>query len=246
MGIVSRSLLQVWLLSVHAMKIFGWNVGIIKQRFTNHAVVAVGMVRWDATFIHLEEVNVLPLNASQKAAAIVKAACPTTAALTPTGRLAEMQARIEAMLHAVDTVRVPLEQFYDSLTDEQKAKLVGAKPTASKDVARTSPVQNCKAANAQWPQADIEKVVLPSPEQQVKLDALKDATAKAADLIAASCPGELPMTPPARLREIAKRLAAMLEAIKTVRPALQDFYASLNDEQKAQFNVIGQPGTARR
>ena len=38
----------------------------------------------------------------------------------------------------------------------------------------------------------------------------------------------------------------MLQAVKTVRAALDDFYASLSDEQKAQFNVIGQPRAARR
>ena len=36
-----------------------------------------------------------------------------------------------------------------------------------------------------------------------------------------------------------KRLEAMIEAANTVRPALEDFYASLNDEQKAKFNRLG-------
>jgi hypothetical protein len=29
--------------------------------------------------------------------------------------------------------------------------------------------------------------------------------------------------------------------MKTVRPKLEEFYASLNDEQKARFNAIGEP-----
>ncbi len=33
----------------------------------------------------------------------------------------------------------------------------------------------------------------------------------------------------------------MLQAVKTVHAALDDFYAKLNDEQKAQFEAIG-PG----
>jgi hypothetical protein len=33
----------------------------------------------------------------------------------------------------------------------------------------------------------------------------------------------------------------MLQAIKSVRAALDDFYATLSDEQKAQFEAIG-PG----
>jgi hypothetical protein len=38
----------------------------------------------------------------------------------------------------------------------------------------------------------------------------------------------------------------MLQAVKMVRAALGDFYNSLSDEQKAQFNTIGQPRTANR
>jgi hypothetical protein len=30
-------------------------------------------------------------------------------------------------------------------------------------------------------------------------------------------------------------------AMKTIRPKLADFYASLSDEQKARFNTIGPP-----
>ena len=33
----------------------------------------------------------------------------------------------------------------------------------------------------------------------------------------------------------------MAGAIKTVRPALADFYSSLTDEQKARFNTLGLP-----
>jgi LTXXQ motif family protein len=36
----------------------------------------------------------------------------------------------------------------------------------------------------------------------------------------------------------------MADAIKSVRPGLQDFYASLSDEQKAKFNTIGPPPNA--
>ena len=31
----------------------------------------------------------------------------------------------------------------------------------------------------------------------------------------------------------------MLQAVRTVRPALETFYQSLNDEQKARFNALG-------
>jgi len=38
----------------------------------------------------------------------------------------------------------------------------------------------------------------------------------------------------------------MSAAIKTVRPALADFYASLSDEQKARFNTLGPPNPPPR
>jgi hypothetical protein len=47
------------------------------------------------------------------------------------------------------------------------------------------------------------------------------------------------MTPPARFAALGKRLDTMLQAVKQVRAALEDFYATLNDEQKAQFEAIG-------
>ena len=33
----------------------------------------------------------------------------------------------------------------------------------------------------------------------------------------------------------------MANAIKSVRPALESFYAALDDEQKARFNMMGPP-----
>ena len=36
------------------------------------------------------------------------------------------------------------------------------------------------------------------------------------------------------------RLDAMVRSVKTLRPTLGTFYASLNDEQKAQFNTMGE------
>ena len=43
----------------------------------------------------------------------------------------------------------------------------------------------------------------------------------------------------ARLDAVKTRLEAMVEAMKTIRPKLQDFYTSLSDEQKAKFNIMG-------
>jgi LTXXQ motif family protein len=88
--------------------------------------------------------------------------------------------------------------------------------------------------------------VRPNEEQHAKLKALQSAATQAADELAAACPSEMPTTPPARLAAVSKRLDVMLGTVKNVRSALDDFYADLSDEQKAQFNRIGQSRSAER
>jgi LTXXQ motif family protein len=170
-------------------------------------------------------------------------------AFTPAGRLAAMEQRIEAMEQAVAAVRGPLDTFYGSLTDEQKAKFGAASPPPAQQNGRhRTPAQSCTASNSstQWPEARIEAALHPTEAQLAKLKALQNATAQAAGQLAASCPSELPSTPPARLAAVAKRLDVMRTEVKNVRAALDDLYASLSDEQKAQFNQIGQAHTAER
>jgi hypothetical protein len=70
--------------------------------------------------------------------------------------------------------------------------------------------------------------------------------ANASDQLAKACPPALPVTPPARLTAISMRLDTMLQSVKSVRGALDDFYNSLSDEQKAQFNLIGRQQTAQK
>jgi hypothetical protein len=189
-------------------------------------------------------------NASVQAAQLIKSACPSDVAYTPTGRMAAMEHRVQAMVQAVALIRDPLDKFYDSLTDEQKARLNGLnlgdanapRATASTCGPNAAPIPT-------WPQAQIEKAVQPTDAQQPLLAKLKDASAKATDMLKAACPTTAPATPPARLDAVAKRLDALLDAVKLVHAALNDFYGSLSDEQKAQFNGIApmvQNGGARR
>jgi hypothetical protein len=50
------------------------------------------------------------------------------------------------------------------------------------------------------------------------------------------------VTPTGRLAAAEKRLAAMLDAVRTVRPALDTYYNSLNDEQKARLTLAQRMG----
>jgi LTXXQ motif family protein len=180
-------------------------------------------------------------NASIRAAQAIKEACPTTVSFAPTGRLDAMQKRLQGMAEAISIVSPPLDKFYSSLTDEQKARLNAANgaPDQTKSLANCGAVGN----STQWPQDRVERAVRPNAEQQGKLDALKAAMADAADRLAKACPANLPATPPARLEAISMRLDTMITSVKGVRGALDDFYNSLTDEQKAQFNLIGRQPT---
>lgn len=180
-------------------------------------------------------------NRSAKASQIIKAGCPTDVSLTAPGRLEVMQHRVEAMAQAVQIVQPALEEFYGLLSDEQKAKLTVLGTSQNRNNATTgSLAQTCGAPPVtNWPTSEIEQAVHPTDAQRTRLAALKEAGDRAADLLKASCPIEEPLTPPARLEAVAKRLDAMLQAVKMVQAELNTFYDSLSDEQKAQFDAIG-------
>jgi LTXXQ motif family protein len=188
-------------------------------------------------------------NASVKAAAIIRAACPTQIALTAPGRLTAMRQRVEAMISAAGTVQPALQRFYDQLSDEQKTRLkalAGDQPRTDAANNRTGlPAAGCsanQATMAEWPNAEIEARLHLTEAQRGSLADLQDATARAQQMLRESCPtgDQAAVTPPARLDAVHKRLEVILIAVKTVRAALDDFYAGLSDEQKAQFEAIGQ------
>jgi hypothetical protein len=192
-------------------------------------------------------------NASVKAAEIIRAACPTQIALTAPGRLTSMRHRIEAMISAAGTVQPALQKFYDLLSDEQKTRLSAIGQDEPRAGAAKNmdglPAASCGANQgnvAALPNAEIEARLHLTEAQRASLADLQDATARAAEMLQETCPtsDQAVMTPPARLEAVHRRLQVMLIAVKTVRAALDDFYAGLSDEQKAQFETIGQRHSA--
>jgi ABC-type transporter MlaC component len=110
----------------------------------------------------------------------------------------------------------------------------GTRPSVATDICSGE-----TAGLTDWPIDRIAETVTPNDAQRAALDELKAATAKALDILKAACPSELPSTPTGRIDAMHKRLDAMLAAVRTVRPALDKFYGSLSDEQKARFNALG-------
>jgi hypothetical protein len=81
----------------------------------------------------------------------------------------------------------------------------------------------------------LEKLIQPTDAQKADFDALKAAIIKAQDEVKAACPkdGEVvDHTPPAMLSNMEAHLTAMLDGVKTVRPAAEKLYAELTDKQK--------------
>ena len=189
----------------------------------------------------LDELNA----AVTKASDIVAASCPKDIPLTPVGRLDAAEKRLAATIRAIDTVRSPLANFYDTLSDDQRQRFdaMGSSERAGSpggDLAQLCGQQGGSVTNL--PIQRIEEVVQPTEQrQQETFNALKQASVAAADQLQASCPKQVPQSPVGRLDAVKTRLSAMLDAMKTVRPKLQQFYASLSDEQKARLDTMGPP-----
>jgi LTXXQ motif family protein len=93
------------------------------------------------------------------------------------------------------------------------------------------------AGFAEWRLDRLERMVKPTEAQRAKFDEFKAASNKAAETMRAACPTDVPTTMVGRMGAMEKRLDAMLQAVKSVRPALEAFYATLSDEQKASLNA---------
>ncbi len=98
------------------------------------------------------------------------------------------------------------------------------------------------AGFAEWRIDRLEQVIKPTEAQKPKFDELKTAATKAAEIMKTACPTEVPLTMTGRMEIMEKRLEATLQAVKTMRPALDAFYATLNEEQKARLNTGTGPG----
>ena len=199
-------------------------------------------------------------NASVQAAELIRSTCPTEVSLAAPGRLAAMQQRIESMLSAVDTIQPALRRFNDLLSDEQKARLT----TLGNDRRQARPAHGMTDAPGgicdtgqntvpALPIAEIEARLHPTESQRRDLVALQKAAARAAEMLNVPCQSSAEaVTPPARLEAVRKRLDLTKQAIIIVLAALDDFYGDLSEQQKTEFEAIGQgaapddqPGTVR-
>lgn len=93
------------------------------------------------------------------------------------------------------------------------------------------------AGMAEWRIARIEAAVRPTEAQRGALQDLRSASAKAAGAIAEACKVEVPATPKDRLALMEKRIEALLQAVRIVRPAFDAFYDKLDAEQQKRIDA---------
>jgi hypothetical protein len=180
----------------------------------------------------------------RSAGLVVRATCPRQAATTPLERLAAMKERLEAMLKATQALQHPLEDFYYLLDDEQQARL-NALAEERQKIPPASQAGETKACQPEptpalkWPAEEIEARVRLNDTQRAALEVLQDTSAGAADTLNGECRPDA-VTSISRLAALNRRLQSLLQAVSQVNDALDDFLATLSDEQKAQFDAIGQ------
>ena len=184
--------------------------------------------------------------ATAKAVSILQTACPSELPSTPTGRIAAMRTRVEAMLQAVQVARPALDKFYQSLSDEQKERFNVIDQDIEMTGQRQADITDLCRRTERDPRPLLDRtehILRLNNDQDAALKDLKEASAKAADILKTSCPSEQPITPTGRLATMEERLNTILQALDLVQAPLEKFYNSLSDEQKARFNRLGAPST---
>jgi hypothetical protein len=91
----------------------------------------------------------------------------------------------------------------------------------------------------EWQVRWIERVVRPTETQRAALNDLQSASSKAIATMATACKAEIPATTKAQLEMMDARLEVMSQAVKSLRPAFDAFYASLDRQQQQRLDVFG-------
>ena len=89
----------------------------------------------------------------------------------------------------------------------------------------------------------IDVMIKLNDVQQAALGQLKKVARENSDAMVSVCEGETLIKVPEKVDAAEKRLETTLAAVRRLKPVANKFYASLNDEQKAQADkLIDWPG----
>ena len=167
---------------------------------------------------------------------------PASIPLTPIARLDAAERGLDATIKAIQMVLSPLKRFYQALSDDQRERFnaMNGSTEGARSPSDMAALCSQEARFIDVPAKRVEQVVQLTAQQQSAFDDLKKAAQKLGDQLRSSCPTAVPKSLVARLETIETRVRAIAEAIKAIRPNLKNFYASLSDEQRAKFNMMGQ------
>jgi hypothetical protein len=190
--------------------------------------------------IVLAELRFALLNADEE----ITADCPRGIPATLPDRLRVMQDRLWAIRVTATGLRAPLQAFYNALTNEQRAKL-DANPPSGRERKKGAPANEAAELchvlaqrSPQWPADQIARAVRPNKDQQASLEALSQTSSQMNLMMMGSCPKKTPVTPLARFDAALDRLDAMFLSATTIVTAVDDFYRTLSDEQKAKLDTL--------
>jgi len=167
--------------------------------------------------------------------------CLSEVPSTPVGRLQLMESQIDAMIMALEVVRVPLQDFEQSLNERQRARYMPRATNAGANSASgDDAVQSCrhKPEPANWPLAPLEQAIQPSDDQRSALRALEQAFNRAASDLGADCPDRELRTPSERLQAIEARLDITWQAVQTIQVALAQFQGHLTEQQSVRSDEL--------
>src|SRR5262249_23012970 len=133
----------------------------------------------------------------------INATCPAAVPAALPQRLAAIQDRIWAMHDALLTLRLPLENVYNSLTDEQQRRLRRDEPESAELAAdvtggRAKACAERAGGIAEGIMRAMGRAAPPSGPQRAGLEALRLNSAAMAKLVAGSCPSDPRLSPMGR------------------------------------------------
>ena len=91
----------------------------------------------------------------------------------------------------------------------------------------------------EWHVGFIERLIKPSDVQRELLKKLLAASSDAKKAIVSSCPEETIATGAIHLATMEKRVAGLLNALRTIREPYEAFYAALDKRQKVLLDGLG-------
>jgi hypothetical protein len=142
--------------------------------------------------------------------------------------LKRMEDGLWTMWDATLLMRAPLEKFFDSLTETQKAKLMGG-ASAGQALARACADQHA----GDWSGDRLARalgVEHADQQRRLTLETFRQQSSELVKFLAVSCPKEIKPTPMDRLEAAGERMNALLYVVMNMSPALSKLYGPRDGE----------------